>query len=130
MGPIGPELVEGWGPAARAAGLPDDARAEEAAYGSLGFEPITHRRGDVADRWRQRMAEIGQSLDLADRAGESTAFGAGTVESPGGRLTATGPDPGDRMLAALPDLLVGLEWGDAVAVVASLDLETRNPTPS
>lgn len=130
VGPIGPDRAEGWGPAARAAGLPDDARADEAAYGALGFEPITGHGGDVADRWRQRMAEIGQSLDLAARAGESTAFGAGIVESPGGRLTATGPHPGDRMLAALPDLLVGLEWGDAVAVVASLDLETRNPTPS
>ena len=114
-------VTEGLGPVARAAGLADDARLEDASYRALGFEAILHRSGDVAARWRQRMAEIVQSLQLCARAGDRLAFGSGIVEGPRGLLTAGGPQASARLVGILTDLLPGMEWGDAVAALWSLD---------
>ncbi len=119
--------AKGLGPVARAGGVDDDARRDEPAYRELGFQTILHQKGDAAARWRQRMAEVTQSLDLSDRAGDRTAFGAGLVEGPRGRITANGPSPSVVVLDLLPQLLSGLEWGDAVSLVWSLDID---PTES
>lgn len=116
----------GLGPVARAAGLVEDARLEEPAYRQLGFEPVVHREGDARDRWRQRLLEAVQSLDLAARAGDRRAGGAGRVEAPRGLLHSEGgPVPG--LLALVPHLLQGMEWGDAVTTVVSLDIDLRDP---
>lgn len=113
----------GAGPVARAAGLAEDARIDDPVYHELGFEPIMHDRGDAAARWRQRVAEAAQSLDLAARAsGSRRTRPVGRVESPRGRLEA-GSAPTTRLLPLLPALLRDLEWGDAVATLLSLDLD-------
>lgn len=112
----------GLGPVARAAGLPEDARKDNLVYQELGFEPVVGREGDAAARLYQRLAEAGQSLDLAARAGARMSVPDGTVESPRGRL-AFGNAPAERILARLPDLLRDMEWGDAVATIVSLDID-------
>ncbi len=112
----------GLGPLTRAAGLEDDARMDDPAYQALDFQPILGRLGDPAGWWRQRMAEIIQSLDISSRAGDMTAFGVGSVEGPRGRLQADNPGT-STPLELLPGLLTGLEWGDAAAVVWSLDID-------
>ena len=112
----------GLGPVAKAAGLAEDVRMDDPVYRALGFEPIVQERGDAAARWRQRLAEAAQSLDLAMRAGDRQAEPVGRVESPRGRL-----EPGSaataRLLPLVPGLLRDLEWGDAVATLLSLDLD-------
>lgn len=123
VGVTEPGSVSGLGPAARAAGLVEDARSDEPAYVELGFRPVTHGRGDAAARLRQRLAEISQSLDLAARAGERVAFGRGVVEGPRGRITLDGPSPSTVMARLFEDLLPGLEWGDAVMVIHSFDFD-------
>ncbi|CAN5596615.1 hypothetical protein BH24ACT26_BH24ACT26_05910 [soil metagenome] len=112
----------GAGPVARASGLGDDVRCEDPAYSSLGFEPIVHDKCDVASRWRQRLAEAVQSLELSARAGDLVATATGRVESPRGELRA-GSHPSARLLALLPRIVEGAEWGDAVAAIVSLDLD-------
>jgi hypothetical protein len=118
----------GAGPVARASGLAEDARLDDPAYGQLGFQPVVQDAGDGGDggdapaRWRQRLAEVLQSLDLAARAGDRRAEPRGVVESPRGRLV-----PGEAATASVLELLPGLiverEWGDAVATIVSLDLD-------
>ncbi|MGK7295749.1 MAG: hypothetical protein ACNS61_07985 [Candidatus Wenzhouxiangella sp. M2_3B_020] len=109
------------GPAARAAGWARDARAEDPAYRSLDFEVLTQQRGDCAARWQQWFDEANQSLALAGSAEKQDAMAApaGTVETPLGPLTE------DRKPAdcseILEELLIGLEWSEAVAVMASLE---------
>jgi Ni,Fe-hydrogenase III large subunit len=110
------------GPVARAAGLADDARLADPAYSALGFEPVVFTEGDAAARWRQRLAEAAQSLDLAARAGDRHTTPGEWVESPRGRLGRPGA-PAARLLPLLPGLLKGLEWGDAVTTLVSLDLD-------
>ena len=123
VGRVAGEDVAGiGGPVARAAGLVEDSRADDPAYRALGFEPVVHRNGDVADRWRQRLAEAAQSLDLAARAGDRRTEPTGRVESPRGVLTS-GSSATARLLPLVPRLLQDLEWGDAVAAVVSLDLD-------
>lgn len=120
------------GPVGRAAGLIDDLRAEDPIYRELGFTPITGQAGDVAARWQQRLSEAEQALELAARAGSLRTGGVGAVESPRGRLTADST-PTARLWGLLPELVTGLEWGDAVASLASLDLdltELAAPIPS
>ena len=119
---IGRTSLGGCGPVARAAGLPDDARVEDAAYRALGFQPIVQDAADSEARWRQRLAEVMQSLNLAGRAGAQRTNVTGQVESPRGLLTA-GSAPAGRLLPLLPLLLKGLEWGDAVATIVSLDID-------
>ena len=112
----------GAGPVARAAGVAEDVRTDDPAYLRLGFEPVLHKGGTAAARWRQRLAETLQSLELAARAGDVRTEPRGHIESPRGRLEP-GSAPADRLLPLLPDLVTGLEWGDAVAAVVSLDLD-------
>lgn len=112
----------GAGPVARAAGLAEDVRAHDRVYRDLGFAPITHDAGDAAARWRQRLAEAVQSLALAARAGDRRTVPVGCVESPRGRLKPAGA-PAGRLLPLLPRLLQGMEWGDAVTTLVSLDLD-------
>lgn len=122
FGDNGRASLDGCGPIARASGLPDDARIEEPAYRALGFAPIVQDSGDAAARWRQRLAEITQSLELAGRAGERRTDVTGRVESPRGLLVA-GSAPASRLLPLIPGLIKGLEWGDAVTALVSLDLD-------
>jgi hypothetical protein len=121
VGRIEPAVMAGTGagPLARASGLIEDARLEDAAYRQIGFEPVTLEEGDAAARWRQRLAEAAQALRLAEAAGSRSA-GPGPIESPRGRIEPGSP-PSDLATALLPDLLVGMEWGDAVTTVLSLD---------
>lgn len=112
----------GAGPVGRGVGLADDARGDDPGYQALDFEPHTEDGGDAASRWRQRLAECRQSLDLARHAGDTRAGGRGRVESPTG-LLESGTSATGRLLGLLPDLLVGQEWGDAVTTVVSLDLD-------
>ena len=113
---------EGLGPLARAAGLVEDSRLDEPAYRRLGFEPIVLDENDSTGRWRLRLAEAARSLDLAAIAADRMTERVGLVESPRGRL-----EPGDaptvRALRLVPGLLSGLEWGDAIAALTSLDLD-------
>ena len=121
--------ITGLGPVARAAGLKDDARENEAAYATLGFETLVQNTdgndpsGDASARWRQRFGEILQSLDLAKRAGSLAAWGNGVVEGPRGRVDSNSR-PEKRLYELLPSVLNELEWGDAVTAVISLDLGT------
>lgn len=124
VGVIGGEGLEqvGSGPVARAAGVATDARRADPTYRRLGFEPIVGEAGDASGRWRQRIAEAAQALDLAARAGDARTGGAGEVEAPGGALRP-GHSAGGRLLGLLPELLVGMEWGEAVTTIVSLDLD-------
>jgi hypothetical protein len=112
----------GLGPTSRASGLEEDVRSDDTAYRTLGFEPIVATGADVAARWRVRLAEAVQSLRLAAHAGDRVVEPAGRVESPRGRLEH-GSSPTARLMYALPAILHGLEWGDAVATIASLDID-------
>ena len=51
---------------ARASGVAVDCRAQDSLYQALGFEVIPQSKGDVAARFRQRLAEVAQSLDLIE----------------------------------------------------------------
>lgn len=112
----------GAGPVARAGGLAEDARTDDAAYRELGFESILLPGGDAAARWRLRLAEAAQSLDLAARAGDRLTQQVGQVESPRGRLTPESA-PATRLLPLLARWLPDLEWGDAITTLISLDLD-------
>lgn len=112
----------GLGPVARAAGVPEDLRADDPAYRALGFEPLVQRDGDAAARWRQRFDEAAQSLDLAARADDVWTEPVGRTESPRGRLEF-GSSPTTRLLPLVPALLHNMEWGDAVTTLVSLDLD-------
>jgi hypothetical protein len=114
----------GGGPVGRAAGIELDERLTDPAYLALGFEPVARARGDALARWRLRLHEAEQSLGLAEKAGDSMTTVTGTVEGPTGPL-GRGPAPSSRLLPMLPDLLTGLEWGDAVTTLLSLDLDLR-----
>lgn len=107
--------------AARAAGIGQDARLDDDSYRRLGFSVITQQEGDTRARWRQRLAEIAQSFQLVVRAQEDNVV----IASPEALETPRGPWrkelPSDAS-ALLEDLLPGLEWGEALATIASLDL--------
>lgn len=123
VGVVPREVVAGagLGPVARSAGAVEDVRMEDSAYVELGFSPVTTTGADAFARWRQRLAEAIQALDLARAAGDLDTGGRGFVESPRGRMTADA-DPSAHLASLLPDLLAGQEWGDAVATVTSLDI--------
>lgn len=103
------------GLAARAAGLAVDARTEEQAYRAAGFEPRTRNGGDAHDRWLLRVDEAIDGLVVGAAAGEATVGPGDGVEDP--RQDAS------ILLEHLPHWLAGLEWGDAITTVASLDLD-------
>ncbi|MDT8408438.1 MAG: hypothetical protein RQ741_02445 [Wenzhouxiangellaceae bacterium] len=110
------------GPAARAAGLALDARVHDREYRKLGFEPICRRSGTCRARWQQWLDEAAQSLNLAARADSTGAKTSQTelIESPRG-IVQHGRAPEDAS-SILCDLLPGLEWSEAIATIASLDL--------
>ena len=127
VGVLPPPLLDGpaaRGPVARASGLRHDARLTDANYASFGYEPVTHADGDVRARWRQRLAEIVQSLDLAQQAGNRHVDRVEGVEAPRGPVLEEAAAV-DAQLKLLPRILPGMEWGDAVATVVSLDLDLR-----
>ncbi|MFP5319155.1 MAG: hypothetical protein ACLGI2_12800 [Acidimicrobiia bacterium] len=111
------------GPVARAAGLAVDARLHDPSYEGLGFSPVVHGAGDARDRLRQRLAEAVQALELAQRAGSRLRRPGAPVESPRGPLRTGEPLPSVALLGLVPRLLAGQEWGDAMTIVASLDLD-------
>ncbi len=114
------------GPVARASGDDRDARSLDPAYHRLGFEPVVRDEGDALARWRLRIAEARQSLLLAKRSGTSAATPSGVTEGPRGPLSADVP-PSAALVALLPALLAGMEWGDAVTTVVSLDIGVIEP---
>lgn len=124
VGPLDAAPLQGLaaGPVARAAGLLEDARLDDPAYLSLGFEPLLERAGDAAARWRVRLAEAERSLGLAARAGQRRTTLEGRVEGPRGLLQA-GDAPSDRLMPLAARAIAGLEWGDAVTTLISLDLD-------
>ena len=114
------------GPVARASGDERDARSLDPAYQRLGFEPVVRDEGDALARWRLRVAEARQSVLLAKRSGTSESTPSGVIEGPRGPLSA-GACPSAGLVALLPALLVGMEWGDAVTTVVSLDIGVVDP---
>jgi hypothetical protein len=114
------------GPVARASGDDRDARSLDPAYRRLGFEPVVRGEGDALARWRLRVAEARQSVRLAKRSGTSESTPSGVIEDPRGPLSADVP-PSAGLVALLPELLVGMEWGDAVTTVVSLDIGVVDP---
>ncbi|QEA37633.1 hypothetical protein FGL86_00145 [Pistricoccus aurantiacus] len=107
--------------AARAAGIDQDARLDDEAYRRLDFSVITQQEGDTRTRWRQRLAEVAQSLRLVELAQKDNVVTANreVLETPRGAGGDELPRDASSLLA---DLLPGLEWGEALATVASLDL--------
>ena len=122
VGVLEPDEVIG-GPVARAAGLAVDARFHDPAYQGLGFSPVVHGAGDARDRLRQRLAEAVQALELAELAGSQLRRPGPPLEGPRGPLRTGEPLPSVALLGLLPSLLAGQEWGDAMTIVASLDLD-------
>jgi len=143
VGRLAPFRLAGLGPVARAAGCAEDARSDDPAYRALGFEPVvqgaegTEDGGDAWTRLLQRVDEAVQALDLAARAGDQTVGGGGSgaaaIEGLRGRLSPGGEPPAVGLLELVPQSLEGLEWGDAVVALASLDLDLeeagRGPLP-
>lgn len=99
------------GPVARAAGLERDARLDDPAYRALDFAPAIRSDADVRARWRVRLEEAAASLELARRGADREPEGPIEPFTP-----AWAPD-------TLSDVLAGLEWGDAVSTIVSLDLD-------
>lgn len=127
VGMLMPDIdLGGLGPIARAAGVPDDRRTAERAYRDIGFQPVTHDAGDAWARFAQRAAEAAQAVDLAARAGDRRAFGNGEVEAPDGLHRVDESGPADRLISMLETVLSGMEWGDLVATVQSLDIDMES----
>jgi hypothetical protein len=112
------------GPVARAAGVPDDARAGDPAYADCGFDPALEEGGDAWARWRVRARECLDSARLIAEAGDRRSDAA---ESPRGRLAraadGTLRPPSRPLFGLLPELLALREWAEATAIIASLDLD-------
>ncbi len=120
--------LAGLGPIARATGIRDDRRTSEQSYIDIGFRPVTTTTGDAWARFVQRTAEAAQAVELAGRADERRAFGNGEVEAPDGVHRVGGPSPADTLLATLDTVLAGMEWGDLVTTVHSLDIDMESVT--
>ena len=60
---------------------------------------------------------------LAELAGDRLRPAGPGVEGPRGPLSPDVPSPSWQLLALLPDLLVDQEWGDALTIITSLDLD-------
>lgn len=128
-GGVGVLRAEVGGPVGRAAGHPRDARAGLEEYRALGFEPVVQEGGDGLARWRQRVAEAEQALRLAAAAGARTVGPLDIVEGPRGPLRAV-ETAAAALLELLPELLEGMEWGDLVTAVVSLDLDLEEAAAS
>lgn len=117
------------GVAWRASGMPNDARSEDPSYARIGFKPLTHEGSDLQARLLQQVAEITQALTLAAAADEIGLETATTdrVETPRGELSAAyRPVDASHLLM---DLLPGLEWSQALLLIASLDIAALSPYP-
>ena len=116
------------GPAARAAGLDQDLRSQDTHYCRLGFAPICRDAGDTAARWQQWLDEIEQSLALAGQAARHDLKTAETaaVETPRGPWTDAFPHDKSDLLG---EVLPGLEWGEALMTLASLDVSALDLHP-
>jgi Ni,Fe-hydrogenase III large subunit len=143
VGTVTSEHAEGVGlrgPVARASGLGDDARAGDAFYDRLGFEPVVHGGGDAYARTLVRTEEAQDSLRLAGAALRADADGTSSpvsfpapgkaVEGPRGpvdaeqradswRLAAPGTE---QALRTAGEAMVGAEWSDALVALGSFDL--------
>lgn len=111
------------GAALRAAGEPVDARSRLSIYRAYDFQPITQRYGDSRARLHQWLDEARQALALAERAASAApaAFPEG-LEAPWGELSVDGAQP--RLKFCFTELLRGLEWSEAMLLVASFDVAT------
>jgi len=137
------------GPTLRACGVAQDVRMTGySAYARGGFEPVTETGGDCLARTRVRFREVLQSAGLVRNALEGLPEGDTSVrvrgkpegeilvraEQPRGEVVyyvrANGEKQLERMkirtptfanLAALPELLPGLELADVPLVLLSLD---------
>jgi Ni,Fe-hydrogenase III large subunit len=113
LGMVDADALGAVGPAARASGLPEDARtAQEGWLAYDGFETVhaEHPDGDVRARFEQREAELRQTLDLLDELlagpigpaacvhdGPPLALGVSRVESPRGATICALERAGDRV---------------------------------
>ena len=147
IGRIAPPEAEGiGGPVARASGMETDARADEPAYAAFGFGILTQTGGDARARLSQRLAEIGQSLDLIARAGAIALPGAPTtqpqdghglasVETPRGKATLhlnlKGGSvetlhlttPFAKLAGLVAPMTEQMELAEALSAIGSLDLD-------
>lgn len=113
----------GLGPTGRACGSPEDLRSEQNEYRAVDFHPVTESHGDARARWRVRLREATESLRMANTVGAQRPTGGdGRVEAPWGSISAT-HSPMHALLELLPTLLVGADWGDAVATIVSLGID-------
>lgn len=119
LGTLRPEQPGGLaGSALRAAGVPEDLRTRLDPYREQGFTPVTRPAGDVRARVDQWLAEAVQALDLAERLdGSPQRSFDSALEGPLGAIGASPRDLGTGL--DLDALLRGLEWGQAVSVLAS-----------
>ncbi len=110
------------GPAARAAGIAQDTRQDDPQYQRLGFQVIYGHGSNCRARWQQWLDEAEQALSLAARAREQAVCTSDCdrVETPRG-VMGRGGSPSDATFV-LQELLPGLEWSEAIATIASLDL--------
>jgi len=102
------------GPAQRAAGDAIDTRADNADYARIGFRAVTQDDSDVRGRLEQWFDEAEQAMALVQAAAETRLEKGLAVEPP----WAHRAPPLDTRFT---DLLAGLEWGDALLVIASFD---------
>lgn len=133
------------GPVARSAGFETDARSEDPTYRNLGFSSLTSDRNDALARFRLRLEETKQSLDLVLKAGtiadvgflsDDASSGTGTsmIETPRGTATlhitledgaiaaAKLDAPSTHNVRFVEAVTVGKEVADALVGVGSLDL--------
>lgn len=116
------QLAELDAPADPVHGTSPDPRQDDPNYLELGWHPAASSRKDCRGRWQWWLDEADHALALAGRAGAQnlkTTPGC-PVASPRGKLTPT-HRPAD-VSHILEELLPGLEWSEAMATIASLDL--------
>jgi Ni,Fe-hydrogenase III large subunit len=133
------------GPVARASGLTEDARLEDATCAALGFTILTRQDGDALARLQLRLAEILHSLALIEAAGriepptladvgQASGRGESVVETPRGRarlqltleqgqVTAAQLETPSTWHRQQVEAMVAQQaLGDALVAVGSLDL--------
>lgn len=123
------QLNELDGPGACASETYRDARQDDPAYQQLGFTPVVPPGNDCSGRWQHWLKEANQALDLAARASEKSlnTTAGHAIASPRGKLTkAHRPTDATHVLE---ELLPGLEWSEAIATIASLDLAAVAESP-
>ena len=144
LAPADREVVERLdlhGPIARAAGVPRDARSDDASYRALDFVAVTREAGDAEARTLVRIEEARASLELARRARERPDLpeAHGKVEGPRGPLVvrpaAVGQPPGFTTPGSAGATTIAmeavalLEWSAAMASLASFDLSGWSTAP-